>query len=121
MEALALLVAAVVVTVAFQAAFRFARPTPVWLGASVLVVAGAMLAVWYDKRGFTDASPYAFALVVIVPSLVSGLIAQLGNGRWRWLVTTVVGAVLAVLSVIPSWIVSCLIAAWFGFRANCRF
>jgi hypothetical protein len=121
LEKLSLLGIPIAVIAAFQLAFRFAPPRTVWPVAVVLLVIIAAIAIWFDQHAFTSTSPIAFAPMLIVPGIVSGAIAQVGHGRWPWLVTTLVGTVATVFAVIPMWMISCLLADTLSLGPGCRF
>ena len=105
------LVAPIIITAAFQLAFRYARARRVWPAAIVMLVVASAVLVWSDCHGFTARSPYTFALLVIVPGIATGGVAQLGTAaRWPWPVTTIIATVAAICLVIPMWFSACLLA-----------
>ena len=105
------LVVPLIITVAFQVAFRYARPRHVWPAAIVLIFIGSAIFVWFDRHGFNAQSPYSFVVMVIVPAIAAGGVAQLGTAtRWPWPVTTIVASLAAICLVIPMWFSACLLA-----------
>ena len=101
----------VIVTAAFQVAFRFAPARRVWPVAFVLILAGTAVAIWFDQHGFNSRSPYPFGLIVIVPALVSGAVANVGTfARWPWFVTTFVGSFLSMVTIVPMYFAACILA-----------
>lgn len=105
------LIAPIIIAAAFQVGFHYARPRRVWPIAIVLILIGSAIMVWVDRHGFTPQSPYSFALLVIVPALAAGGVAQLGTAtRWPWPVTTIVASLAAICLVIPTWFSACLLA-----------
>jgi hypothetical protein len=111
----------VLVTAAFQLAFRCAPPHRVWPVALVAIVLVTVAAIWFDQHGFTSKSPMAFAPMLVVPGIVSGLVAHLGRGRWPWPVTTVVASLATFCSIVPMWIFGCILASRFALGPGCRF
>lgn len=115
------LIAPIIITCAFQVAFRYGRPRQVWLFAVVILVVASAVLVWFDRHAFTARSPYTFALLVIVPGIAAGGIAQLGTAtRWPWPVTTIIGSLAAISLVIPMWFGACMLAESMHL-SGCRF
>jgi hypothetical protein len=122
MEGVAPFAAVILVTAAFQLAFRYARPRRVWPVALALILIVTAVVIWWEQRGFMPTSPYTFAPMLIVPALLSGGLAHAGrSGRWPWPVTTIAGAVAAIVAVPPMLIVGCLWAEAMSLQSGCRF
>jgi|GEM_PF-4817568 len=84
------------------------------------LVAAGILVIWMSP--FTESSPVTAVMWGLCPTLIAALVIR-GLGHWKawWGWKGMIGGVIAGAMILPTFMLSCIVAEFFPFVPGCFF